>query len=297
MKPQPSPPATPSSSGTLTSFYDKQNMVLGLQPTPYEAIAVANARIYHAQLGMKEPEWTYSRLKGVLVFGMDLAPEGPDAAPAPAQLDLERFWFRLISEETGKPVWMVKIPPGFEYYLDRPFFHVFQARTRKFGFLIDEDDDAVTFSKHVIARTRPTSTSTLNRSLSRHRSLKNKPTNTHHSTSGSPRSLSKISGPTPNSLVHIAHIGLGKEGGFEASMDLDPHWKKGLAAFQEQAVSDSVILDHIEFIEAFWKGVEINKRTRNNEPRRPQLGHDLLEKLRSKRNLTFPTCGRSYTTT
>lgn len=111
-------------SPSLSDFADKSNDVPGLDLGSYEFIAMASARIYHAQLGAKHGEWCYSRLKGTLVFGMDLHNT--------MGLDAEKFWFRLIDEDTAKVVWIFRFPAGLDYQVDRPFFHVIQGKVRSF---------------------------------------------------------------------------------------------------------------------------------------------------------------------
>ena len=65
-----------------------------------------------------------------------------------------------------------------------------------------------------------------------------------------------ISSPAPHSFKHIAHVGVNKDGIFEASKDLDGSWKTMLAELQGHGVSETVVLRHSDFVEGFWKGVE-----------------------------------------
>jgi neural Wiskott-Aldrich syndrome protein len=65
-----------------------------------------------------------------------------------------------------------------------------------------------------------------------------------------------ISSPAPHSFKHIAHVGVNKDGLFEASKDLDGSWKTMLAELQGHGVSEAVVVRHSDFVEGFWKGVE-----------------------------------------
>jgi neural Wiskott-Aldrich syndrome protein len=149
--------------------------VPGLLPNSYSILASASARVYHAQLRPKNAEWCYSRLRGTLVLGKDsnaVHIEDP-LRPNNSIVEAESHWFRLLDAESGKPVWMFKFYPGFSYQLDRPFFHVVQGRvscasidsglfvnvvfpkSRKFGFLFDDDDEAGAFARKVTGQGCP----------------------------------------------------------------------------------------------------------------------------------------------
>ncbi len=65
-----------------------------------------------------------------------------------------------------------------------------------------------------------------------------------------------ISVPAPNSFRHVTHIGVGKDGVFEASTELDDSWKTMLASLQGYGVSEEMVIKHGDFVEGFWKGVE-----------------------------------------
>jgi len=105
--------------------------IFGLSPNIYKVYAVGSARVYHTQFGAKHNDWTYSRLKGLLVFGKDRVIHSSEASSGShVATDAEKYWFRLVDETSGKTVWMFKVPAGFEYHLDRPFFHIFAGRVR-----------------------------------------------------------------------------------------------------------------------------------------------------------------------
>lgn len=133
-KPQPEPlPSSPSptmqnyfaSSINLDKVEPANNAVAEFETNTHTIHAVASARLYHTQLNVKNCEWSYSRLKGTLSFGRDWSSKG--ASQSGAQ-DAEKYWFSLVDKDTGRTVWMFKIPLGLDYQVDRPFFHVFQGR-------------------------------------------------------------------------------------------------------------------------------------------------------------------------
>ena len=65
-----------------------------------------------------------------------------------------------------------------------------------------------------------------------------------------------ISSPAPNSFKHVTHIGVGEDGVFEASRELDDAWKAMLGNLQGYGVSEETVIRHSDFVEGFWKGVE-----------------------------------------
>lgn len=64
-----------------------------------------------------------------------------------------------------------------------------------------------------------------------------------------------ISSPAPLSFKHVAHVGVNRDGVFEASKDLDGAWKTMLANLQGHGVSEAV-LRQSNFGDGFWRGVE-----------------------------------------
>lgn len=93
------------------------------------------------------------------------------------------------------------------------------------------------------------------------RSMRGRATST---TSPSGLSAKIISAPTPNSFVHVAHVGVNNKGVIETSRGLDPVWKTVLADLQGYRVSKSIVLDHLDFVEGFWRDVDTVRR-RNSE--------------------------------
>lgn len=116
-----------ASSINLDRVEPANNAVAEFETNTHTIHAVASARLYHTQLNVKNCEWSYSRLKGTLSFGRDWSSKS--AGQGGAQ-DSEKYWFSLVDKDTGRAVWMFKIPPGMDYQVDRPFFHVFQGRVR-----------------------------------------------------------------------------------------------------------------------------------------------------------------------
>ncbi|KAI6038649.1 hypothetical protein EDC04DRAFT_2693399 [Pisolithus marmoratus] len=140
-----------------------------LEPNTQKVIATAAVRVYHASFINPHLNWTYSKLKGILVFGRDREGLGSPAG-VPSQLLSpppdrggtqghglrlkEKYWFKLIDVKTDRVVWIFSVPEVFEYCKDKPFFHYFTGTTRMFGFCFDEDEEADVFFKKVTDRTR-----------------------------------------------------------------------------------------------------------------------------------------------
>ncbi|KAL0946229.1 hypothetical protein HGRIS_012488 [Hohenbuehelia grisea] len=169
--------------------------------------AASPARIYHAQFGTKGNDWTSSSLEGKLIFGCD-------------HLGSDEYWFRLIDTDTNRIVWVFRVPSsGFVYEVDRPFFHVFTGKSRRFGFLFSDDGDASVFAKEVSERTKRLAPK---RSSARKNSLPAR------------ISPSMISVPSFSTFVHVSHIGINKEGVLEISEGLDPIWRTVLPVLPAQ---------------------------------------------------------------
>ncbi|KDQ60407.1 hypothetical protein JAAARDRAFT_191790 [Jaapia argillacea MUCL 33604] len=182
-----------------------------LQAKTYKIISTAHARVYHAPFGSAEHEWTYSGLKGSLVFGRDLE------TPA----DGRAYWFRLLDPTAKrKVVWAHHLPESFEYKMDKPFFHVFSGNSRMYGFRFEEDEEAGKFYEHVKNRAPPSNLPP--RKKSRIFRVTRTPTGR------------SISPPLPDSFVHVAHIGLDDNGTLKTSDDLDPDWIRLLSELNGQ---------------------------------------------------------------
>ncbi|KAH9474695.1 hypothetical protein JR316_0013160 [Psilocybe cubensis] len=247
---------------------ERNGMVTGLEHSPYAVLAVAGARVYHTKLNVKDSQWIYSRWKGTLTFGRDV--DDPNSVTQDIS-ETERHWFRLADDETGRTVWMFKFPENFEYSVDRPFFHVFQGRTRTYGFLFNDDDEASVFGRKVMGRLSSGRGSFSLKArhiwanlLQTHVVEPVRKSRSPGKLSGSNRSKSLtgsisrslISSPAPQSFKHIAHVGVNKDGLFEASKDLDSAWKIMLEDLQGHGVSDAIVVRQSNFVDGFWKEVE-----------------------------------------
>ncbi|KAF8065161.1 hypothetical protein FPV67DRAFT_1419032 [Lyophyllum atratum] len=253
----------------------------GLPCDTYAVLAVASARVYHAHLSTKIPEWCYSRMRGTLVFGRDNEPHDPLKSRAPAAVDPASHWFRLLDETSGKPVWVFKVPTGFAYELDRPFFHAFQGKSRRFGFLFEDDEEAGVLGKKVISQTCPPRTLSL--------SIRNK---SPSSAASRPICPSMVSLPTPNSFVHVAHVGMNKDGVIEASKGIDPSWK---AVLEGHSLRDHGRLppktaepEPVSFGEGFWRDLETGN-TANDTTRTGAMSKPVSQSARE-----YSTCRPSW---
>jgi hypothetical protein len=74
----------------------------------------------------------------------------------------------------------------------------------------------------------------------------------------------------PDSFKHIAHIGLNRNSGtIETSKDLDPALRDILADLQIQTssgVTERVVLEHLDFIQGYWKDVNTIQRSTSSRP-------------------------------
>ena len=157
-----SPSVAPPSSSGHVPFQSKKFNATTFDISAAPSIhAIATARIYHAPLpasgsAPNGDEWVYSRLKGSLKFGRNWiggsTTRTSTSNSGSNPVIPNEFWFTLADEKTGKTIWMFQIPEsGFTYEVDRPFFHIFNGRTRKYGFLFEDDDDAALFHKKVMS--------------------------------------------------------------------------------------------------------------------------------------------------
>ena len=81
-------------------------------------------------------------------------------------------------------------------------------------------------------------------------------------------SRAMISSPAPHSFKHVAHVGVNKDGIFEASKDLDGSWKAMLAELQSHGVSEAIVVRNSDFVEGFWKDVEAIRTVDGSEAER-----------------------------
>lgn len=214
----------------------------------YKIYATASARVYHANFGASQLDWTYSHLKGVLVFGRDRSAAGsPVSSVDHSSLEADKFWFRLIDDISGKVVWMIKVPKALDYQVDRPFFHIFPGRSRMFGFRFEDDDEAVMLSKEVIDRIGPQAVKT--RSAKKSKSLPAQPAHL------SPSMIS-----SPKAFVHVAHVGINERGVVEATKGLDPVWASLVGELRGHRATDSIIQSDTEHVAGFLEGGKVLTR-------------------------------------
>ncbi|KAL4067404.1 hypothetical protein V8B97DRAFT_1873714 [Scleroderma yunnanense] len=252
-----------------------------LEPSAYKVIATAAVRVYYAPFINPHLNWSYSKLRGILVFGRDreglvspaTAPALPLSPPPPDRSGgfrlKEKYWFRLIDVKTNRVVWMFPVPEVFEYYRDKPFFHYFSGTTRMFGFCFDEDVEADVFFKKVVDRTRRHCEfiSFLAFPLTR-------------PSTATPLKPSMISGPTLHSFVHVSHVGVSTTGEIESSKNIEPAWSALLADLQGrgfesegEVVSDTGHYGNdvsADFMQGFLAGAKATKEkmadTSEHEP-------------------------------
>ncbi|KIY49743.1 hypothetical protein FISHEDRAFT_9397, partial [Fistulina hepatica ATCC 64428] len=182
--------------------------------------AEATARVYHASLKGSRPNWAFSGLKGRLLLGKDAVDAGTSGPPP----GTNSWSFRLVDNTSGRTLWRIPIlTTKFVYHVDRPFFHIFYGRTRRFGFRFDDDNEAASFYKEMTKLSNswadgyvsfiPIDERVSQTPASGRKHLKTK----------------MISLPTEASFVHVAHIAVNANGVEETSPGMDPLWNRALA--------------------------------------------------------------------
>ncbi len=124
---------SPSATVSSLSSEDNKHHILSYLPPNSKVLAAAPARIYHSAFGAPTDSWTFTGLRGTLVFGRNRASVYPDRPLGLAQgTDVEQnYWFRLIDTDSGKGiVWFHQIPLNLDYRADKPFFHIFSGCVR-----------------------------------------------------------------------------------------------------------------------------------------------------------------------
>ncbi|ESK97029.1 proline-rich protein [Moniliophthora roreri MCA 2997] len=215
----------------------------------------AYAKVYHAKFGAEPVEWQYFNQKGKVVFGRD-----EDLGSSSGIPDAERYWFRLVDPLTGKVNWLFPVPENLVYHTEKPFFHVFNGRSRMWGLLFDNDIEGNAFGqtvKHYLPSspiaTRKTSTKT-RPTMFRLRSLRSKNNSTLSVTEASPQPTitpAMISMPRTNSFSHLAHIGLNRDGEVEGSEGVDPSWTRIVTERQNHNPHRSTIMKDIGCFQGF----------------------------------------------
>jgi len=64
-----------------------------------------------------------------------------------------------------------------------------------------------------------------------------------------------ISAPTPHSFLHIAHVGLNKDGAIDISEGLDPSWGAALGGYRDAGSKKMMANGDTGFVEGIRKGV------------------------------------------
>ncbi|KAJ8596883.1 hypothetical protein M405DRAFT_67728 [Rhizopogon salebrosus TDB-379] len=225
-----------------------------LQPSTQKVIATAAVRIYYAPFNNPHLNWSYSKLKGILVFGRDRDATNGTSPPKSGGHGLrlkKKYWFRLVDMKTDRVVWTFSIPEVFEYTRDKPFFHYFSGASRMFGLCFDEDEEANVFYKKVSDRTRHNFFQPfLFKSVAKDKKEKRKAA---HCSSVSP---GIISSPAPHSFVHVAHVGISTRGIIESSKNIEPAWSALIADLQGYGVSAAEVKDNKDFVEGFVAGAK-----------------------------------------
>ncbi|KAG1886791.1 hypothetical protein F4604DRAFT_1287130 [Suillus subluteus] len=230
-----------------------------LEPSMQKVVATAAVRIYYAPFNNPHLNWSYSKLKGILVFGRDRDTHHGASPPKRGGHGVrlkEKYWFRLVDMKTDRVVWTFSIPEVFEYTKDKPFFHYFSGTSRMFGFCFDEDEEASVFYKKVSDRTRRHFFQPfLFKSNKKDKKEKKEKQKVPKSSSVSPRI---ISSPAPHSFVHVAHVGISTRGIIESSRNIKPAWSTLMADLQGCGVAPGpeIVKDDKDFVEGFLAGAK-----------------------------------------
>ncbi|KAJ7481715.1 hypothetical protein FB451DRAFT_1236930 [Mycena latifolia] len=237
---------------------DKTFVVPGLHPSTYKVYAVIPARVYHAAFGSKQSEWISSGLNGSLMFGKDRG-----------SVESQGYWFRLLND-AGKTIWIFKIPEiGFEYRIDKPFFHVFRGCSRKFGFLFSDDSEAAGFGKKVIGRT--TARASAESPLAMMAAELPRTIRSRLASSAMGRlSPNIISAPMTNSFVHVAHVGSKQAANIVDADEGEPSWTMVLAELPDGGVSPATILEQHDIAEEYMKRPPPTEVKDNKQNLKPQ---------------------------
>ena len=76
-----------------------------------------------------------------------------------------------------------------------------------------------------------------------------------------------ISAPSPQSFIHVAHVGINNNGVIETTEGVDPSWKTVLSGLQSIRMESSMVAaDRREanFIDGFWKGADPRMGSNNS---------------------------------
>ncbi|KAJ3882221.1 hypothetical protein F5051DRAFT_436213 [Lentinula edodes] len=255
-------------------------------------LAQVTVKLYHAKFSGMEYDWQYFNQRGTIQFCLnnceadaELSTTEESASP---KLIEANYWFRLRDELSGKILWAFSIPEECVYHIEKPFFHIFNGRSRMWGFLFDRDEDGYIFGQSVQAHLPTSATQDsqmkVRKSPSKHsgrapsvRSERSAISRFEKfgflnasaatlapqaSPEHKPRppmmglSTSIISLPQTNSFLHIGHIGLGRDGVIECSEGINPSWSKVITELQTHASLVPEALKRKEFFNNLRSGIK-----------------------------------------
>ncbi|KZT30103.1 hypothetical protein NEOLEDRAFT_1054548 [Neolentinus lepideus HHB14362 ss-1] len=209
---------------------EKRTIRAVLPAATCKVMAAAHVKLYQARF--TSLDWSYSGLRGVLVFGRDrLPPEGGDKETGEGG----KYWFRMIDVHKEREVWRHRIPRLFDYKQETPFWHTFGGNSRTYGLRFEEDEEGSAFFQKVSTRVYPGDSQDATISRTRRRQK-------IHVTE------SDISDPIPGSFQHVVHMNPDGGGFALALQPFDPRLVNGL---RKHGVSENVIRKNIHFIQDF----------------------------------------------
>ncbi|RDX42841.1 hypothetical protein OH76DRAFT_1257771 [Lentinus brumalis] len=260
-------PDSPAATITSLSDDDKRH-ILSYLPPDVKLLAVAPARIYQAPFNASPDSWTFTGLRGMLVFGRNrvtVFPDRPLGVGEGTSIE-QNYWFRLIDVDSGKGiVWFHPIPSGLDYHSDKPFFHTFSGCSRMFGFRFDEDDDAEKFRRRVTRRIQISAPRFSKPRATKPVSVTSPPAALApltHAVSAAPAGAGRrvspgmISAPTPGTFMHVAHVGLDAKGQIESTPNIEPGWTMIVEELQGYGVTEKMVDEDFDFVEGFLAGAK-----------------------------------------
>ncbi|THH18899.1 hypothetical protein EW146_g2186 [Bondarzewia mesenterica] len=238
------------------SYEDSCHIFSILPPSANKIIAAASARVYHAAFGSPENEWSYTGLRGIVVFGCD---NQVRVGRRNQSAYGDKCWFRLVDLRKGKVVWLHEIQESIEYEAEKPFFHVFFGKSRKFGLRFDEDDEASVFHKEVARRIVDTPSSfplspAAQKSTSYSLPLFKRSKPQQARSQRRPIDSSMISSPLVNSFQHVAHMSVDET--LDSSWNVAPEWTMLLQKLERYGIDPDMVEENREFVEGFLAGAE-----------------------------------------
>ncbi|KAJ3848951.1 hypothetical protein EV368DRAFT_48258 [Lentinula lateritia] len=214
-------------------------------------LAQVTVKLYHAKFSGTEYDWQYFNQRGTVQFCLNNCEADAELSTteeiASPKLIEANYWFRLRDELSGKILWTFSIPGECIYHIEKPFFHIFNGRSRMWGFLFDRDEDGYVFGQSVQAHLPISAT---------------QDSQTKVSPEHKPRapmmglSTSIISLPQTNSFLHIGHIGLSRDGVIECSEGINPSWSKVITELQTHASLVPEALKRKEFFNNLRSGIK-----------------------------------------